>query len=64
MVSVSAVGKFSGNFIVTKSKFNLSKTGFYQDLDLFNASGIYGLQTGGYFIIGTHSGNDNKKLFY
>ncbi len=64
MVSVSVVGKFSGNFIVTKSKFNLSKTGFYQDLDLFNASGIYGLQTGGYFIIGTHSGNDNKKLFY
>lgn len=54
----------SGDFIITKTSFNLSKSGFSQDLELLAAAGIYGLQIGDYFIIGTHSQNANKKLFY
>jgi hypothetical protein len=64
-ITLNISGKFSNvQFIVTKSKWNLSKSGFYQDLELLNASGIYGLAIGDYFIIGTHSQNSNKKLFY
>lgn len=63
-VTVVVVGKINAEFIITKSKFNLSENGFYQDLELISASGIYGLSIGDYFIIGTHSQNSAKKLFY
>lgn len=64
LVTVYVAGKINSTFLITKSRFNLSKSGFYQDFDLISAGGIYGLQTGNYFIIGTHSMDNNKKLFY
>lgn len=64
LVTVFVSGKLNGQFIITKSKINLSTSGFYQDFDLISASGIYGLSIGDYFIIGTHSQNSAKKLFY
>lgn len=54
----------STEFIVSSMKWSISKSGFYQDLELLQASGIYGLSIGSYFIIGTHRESDNKKLFY
>ena len=62
-VSVVVDG-MNGEFIITRASFNLSQSGFYQDFDLISASGLYGLPNGDYFIIGTHSQNSNKKLFY
>lgn len=63
-VTVNVSGKVNADFIITKIKYTLNNNGFSQDLDLTGATGIYGLAIGDYFIIGTHSQNSNKKLFY
>ncbi len=63
-VTVSVPGKISQQFIITSVKWGLSASGFYQDLEVTSASGIYGLSNSDYFIIGTHSQNSNKRLFY
>lgn len=64
-VTVNITGRLSSvQYITTKQQWTLGQTGFTQSLELYQASGIYGLTIDGYFIIGTHSQNSSKKFFY
>lgn len=64
-VTVNVTGRItSGSYITTKQNWSLTDKGFTQTLNLYEASGIYGLDISSYFIIGTHSQNSAKKFFY
>lgn len=64
-VSVTIVGRLSAvAHIITKQNWTLSDKGFNQSFEMYEATGIYGLSIGSYFIVGTHSQNSAKQFFY
>lgn len=64
-VSVTITGRLSAvEHVITKQNWTLSDKGFAQSFELYEATGIYGLSIGSYFIIGTHSQNSAKSYFY
>ncbi len=64
-VTVTITGRISSvQHIITRQNWTLSDKGFNQSFELYEATGIYGLSIGSYFIIGTHSQNSAKSYFY